>query len=195
MQSTSCRAWEAAESQFVTHKAAVISSYNQLRTGFSPEIMTEREKNFKYDMDAVCSPQRGLSSRQEEVRVSPGRGGFFFEKLMILLIFRPAALLIDPVSSENAPLFPFPKQKHTGVSTESFTKESFTRSCIVCLKGHVLVSYLLDTHVPMWHTVLAIEQCRQMQFSASKNVVLKSQGSVDQVLPLCLVYVCPMMSL
>ncbi|KAG7217083.1 hypothetical protein INR49_027623 [Caranx melampygus] len=36
---------------------------------------------------------------------SPGKGGFFLEKVMIRLIFFPAARLIDPVSSENAPRF------------------------------------------------------------------------------------------
>ncbi len=71
----------------------------------------------------VPSPQRGLSSRWESVLVSSGRGGFFLEKLMMRLIFLPAARLIDPVSSENVPFLPFPSGRSTG---------SIIRGCIKC---------------------------------------------------------------
>lgn len=53
-------------------------------------------------------PQRG--SEREDAWGSPGRGGFFLEKLMMRLIFLPAALLMEPVSSERAPFFAFPAE-------------------------------------------------------------------------------------
>ena len=44
---------------------------------------------------------------------SPAKGGFRLENVMIRLIFFPAARLIDPFSSENAPRFPLSEIKHT----------------------------------------------------------------------------------
>lgn len=52
-------------------------------------------------------PQQGMSSSVEEVWVSSG-DGFFLEKLMILVIFFPAARLIEPFRSARPLFLPFP---------------------------------------------------------------------------------------
>lgn len=64
----------------------------------------------------LCSPQRGLSWWPEDEGGS-SETGFFLEKVMIRLIFFPAARLIEPVSSENVPRFPLPETKHNGNKT------------------------------------------------------------------------------
>lgn len=61
-------------------------------------------------------PQRGLSALPEDKGASPGKAFFFLEKVMIRLIFLPAARLIDPVSSEKAPRFPLPEAKRMTTS-------------------------------------------------------------------------------
>lgn len=55
-------------------------------------------------------PQQGMSSSVEEVCVSSGEG-FFLEKLMILVIFFPAARLIEPFRSAKPLFLPFPGRR------------------------------------------------------------------------------------
>ncbi len=55
-------------------------------------------------------PHRG--SWLSDVRASPGSGGFLLEKLIILVIFLPAARLTVPVSSDSAPRLGLPVNMH-----------------------------------------------------------------------------------
>lgn len=65
-------------------------------------------------------PHRGSWSR--DMRTSPGSGGFLLEKLIILVIFLPAARLTVPVSSDSAPRLGLPvnahKHTHKGLMVE-----------------------------------------------------------------------------
>lgn len=56
-------------------------------------------------------PHRG--SWWRHMRASPGNGGFLLEKLIILVIFLPAARLTVPVSSDRAPRLGLPVNTHT----------------------------------------------------------------------------------
>lgn len=73
--------------------------------------------------EPVCAPgahkpQHGMSSSVEEVCVSSGEG-FFLEKLMILVIFFPAARLIEPFRSAKPLFLPFPGRGRALIATHT----------------------------------------------------------------------------
>lgn len=71
-------------------------------------------------LQSAALPQRsGLSWWPGANGGSPGRGGFFLEKVMIRLIFFPAARLMEPVSSEKVPRLPLAEVTWSFIKTRT----------------------------------------------------------------------------
>lgn len=101
--------------------------------GLNPRSTRPQDLNTPHPR-ALDPPQQGTSSSVENVCRSSA-SGFFLEKLMIRVILRPAALLIEPFSSARLLFFPLPVGKMgqgSGGSPESHPSLVFPVAFSAC---------------------------------------------------------------